>query len=69
MEEITIIISRSTYDLLVDNDLIPEHKVKEVYVKDDFFKDDQGHKELIKRLVKSKEALKEYEFKKRNNIT
>lgn len=68
MEEVTIIISRNQYNFLIDNDLLPGHSVKEIYVKDELFKDDQQHKELVKRLVKAKEALKEYEFKKRNNI-
>lgn len=69
MEEITVILTKENFDFLNDNDLLKGHKVKEIYIKDEVFKDDIMHKELVKALVKAKEKLKEYEFKKRHNIT
>jgi hypothetical protein len=68
MELITITISRDTFNLLLDNNLLGEFTIKEVYVKDEMFKDDERHKALIKALVKAKEAVKDYEFKRRHNI-
>lgn len=68
MEFISLTISRETFNLLLDNNLLGEFTVKEVYIKDEMFKDDERHRALIKALVKAKEAVKEYEFKRRHNI-
>ena len=68
MEKVTIVIDSEKFDLLYNSGLVDYSEVREVIVKDELFKDDSNHKELIKAVVKAKERLKEYEFKKRNNI-
>lgn len=68
MEEITITISKDNFNLLIDNNLLGEFTVKEVYVKDEMFQEDEIHKALVKSLIKAKESLKDYEFKRRHNI-
>jgi hypothetical protein len=45
-----------------------DFKLKEVKVKDDFFKDDPIHSELKKDSLKAYKQLMEYEFKHRHNI-
>lgn len=42
-----------------------DYHVKEVVLKDDFFKDDNKHKELKKESVKAYKRLKEYEHNAR----
>lgn len=67
-KDITITLPKERYDFLMDNDLLGDHTVKEVIVKDERFKEDPKHKELLKQYIKSKEAIKEYEFKTRHKI-
>lgn len=55
---------RNNLELCQDTD----YTIEEVFVKDELFKDDEKHRALVKQLVKAKEQLKEYEFKKRHNI-
>jgi hypothetical protein len=43
-----------------------DYTIKEVVVKDDFFKDDEKYKELKKESVKAYKRLKEYEFNARH---
>ena len=66
MELITITIPLEDFDFLYKQGLIPTYEVKEVKVKDDFFKDDTVHYQLQSASIKAYKALKEYEFKKRN---
>ena len=66
MELATITIPKADYDLLNDSGLLPDHKLKEIYVKDNMFDNDEIHKVLKKAARKAYTALREYEFKKRN---
>jgi hypothetical protein len=68
METVNLVISKEKFDLLYNSCLVDYSEVREVIVKDELFKDDTNHKELVKAVIKAKEKLKEYEFKKRNNI-
>lgn len=68
MEFITITIAKDNFNFLIDNNLLGEFTIKEVYVKDEMFLEDERHKSLVKSVVKAKEQLKEYEFKRRHNI-
>lgn len=66
MELITIELERNEYNrfFLLN---IP-HKVKDVKVKDDFFKEDKMYSELKKRADNAYKELEDYKFKKRHNI-
>lgn len=66
MEYVTIKITKDTFNELHAKKLIAWYEVKEVTVKDDFFKDDMVHKELTKQSLITYKRLKEYEFKKRH---
>lgn len=66
MELITITINKEVFESL---QLEPSnYKVNRIEVKDDFFKDDEFHKQLKKDSDKLYKQLKEYEFKRRHNI-
>lgn len=68
MEIVTIIMPREHYEILVDSGALPEHTLKEIYVKDEMFENDEMHKALKKAANKAYKAMREYEFNKRNNI-
>lgn len=68
MDLVNLKISQEKFDLLFNSGLLDYSEVREIYTMDDFFKDDETHKRLVKEVVKAKEKLKEYEFKKRHNI-
>lgn len=67
MELITITISKEQFDKLV-NEGLSDYEVKEVFIKDELFTNDEVHKALLKSVIDSRKKLKEYEFKKRHNI-
>lgn len=65
-----------THYLEVNNDYYKEHfdlffneNVKHIRttVKDDMFKDDENHKVLLKKYLKSRDDLRNYEYDKRHN--
>jgi hypothetical protein len=69
MELCTILISKDLLQTLVDSEALSteDFEVKIIDVKDDFFKDDERHKELSKASHKAYKQLKEYEFNVRHN--
>jgi hypothetical protein len=68
MENVKIEIDKELFNELVKQGILTVDSLKEVVIKDDFFKDDETHKELIKASHKAYKDLKIYEFNKRHNI-
>lgn len=66
MKLVKIILDKDRYDLLADSDALPNHKLLEIFDKDDFFANDETHKKLQTSSIKAYKSLKEYEFKMRN---
>jgi hypothetical protein len=68
MEIVTITMPREQYEILLDSGALPDHTLKEIYVKDELFENDEMHKALKKASIRAYKAMREYEFNKRNNI-
>ena len=66
---VRIELKESDYHLLLDSGVFEgiEHELKEVKIKDDYFKDDPVHKAYRDKSNKAYKDLQQYEFKKRNN--
>ncbi len=67
---VRIEMNESDYLILKDSGVFDgiTHELKEVKIKDDFFKDDPVYKALRKAARKTYTEMQEYEYKKRNNI-
>lgn len=67
---VRIELKESDYLILKDSGAFYgiDHELKDVKIKDDFFKDDPVHKAHKKAARKADTELQEYEYKKRNNI-
>lgn len=67
---VRIEMKESDYLILKDSGVFEgiDHELKEVKIKDDFFKDDPVYKAYRKSARKAYTELQEYEYKKRNNI-
>lgn len=68
MEYITIKLTKTNFDNLIEVGALDAYEVKEVSIEDSLFKDDLTHEILKKASIKAYKALKEYEFNKRHNI-
>lgn len=69
MESVIVEIPKSLLEIIkFDYNLQAnvDYTVKDVVLKDDFFKDDEKHKALKKASIKAYKELKNYEFEKRN---
>ena len=67
-EYITIEISKEQFDEVYKSGLISDYKLKKVEVRDEFFENDEHHRQLKKASDKAYKDLKTYEFRKRHGI-
>jgi hypothetical protein len=64
-EYLSLLCTKQTYasiDPLLSGELV----INSVRQKNEAFRDDEQHKELVKKLRKSKKELQDYEYKKNN---
>lgn len=61
-------IAENDFQLLLNSGVFTgmDYKIKEIEIKDDFFKDDVIHSELKKKSTEAYKQMKVYEFNKRN---
>ena len=61
-EYLSILCTKQTFSKLNTDGLV----INSVRKKNESFKDDEQHKELVKKLRKTKKALQDYEYEKNN---
>ena len=64
-EYLSLLCTKQTY-ASIDPSLIGQLVINNVRQKNEAFKDDTDHKELVKNLRKAKKQLQDYEYRKNN---
>lgn len=65
-EELVVLEMRKPF-FEENHDILFKHcNIKRVYVKDDFFKEDQEHKKLLKTYMQASKELRDYDYEQRH---